>query len=66
MPELTIARTAVPPDHEHDRRDPPVACARELEEMADRLRLDAMLAKYGPTVVIEWIGELCRDRRPRS
>lgn len=51
-----------------ERRERPSAAAaeRSRDEMVDRLRLDDILSRYGAETVVQWIGELARDRRPRS
>jgi hypothetical protein len=65
MPENTITRpddvgAADPRDQQpHDRN--------ALDEMVDRNRLDAMLAKYGAATLVEWIAEMARaPMSPRS
>lgn len=55
-------------DVEQRRERPSAAATRDaaLERMADYNRLDGLLAKYGAETIVAWIGDIARDRRPRS
>lgn len=57
MPTETVTRP--PNDSAILRRD-------AIDRQIDRARLDGMLAKHGPELIIQWIAEIQRDRRPRS
>jgi hypothetical protein len=61
MPEETITR----PDDvgATDPRDQQPHDRNAMDEIVDRHRLDAMLAKYGAETLVTWIAELARDAR---